>query len=60
VASSLSVPAQGEASVTTVCRPSLDAVHRASAADDAQRAAASGKALLAKGIPQHRSASPDG
>ena len=60
MASSLRVPAHGDASVTTVWRPSRDAVHRASAADAAQRAAASGNALLENGMPQQRSAIPSG
>ena len=52
-ASSWSVPAHGDASVTTGSTPSRLAVHRASADRAAASWAASEKYLLANGMPQH-------
>jgi len=59
-ARSFSVPAQGEASVTTASRPSRDARQSASPVLAAAARAASEKALLANGIPQQRPVSPSG
>ena len=52
VARSFSVPAQGEASVTTGSRPAREAIQSASAVLPAASRAASGKPLLPNGIPQ--------
>ena len=59
-ARSRSVPAQGDASVTTVSRPLADAVRSASAVRAAARRAASANALLANGIPQQSAPTPSG